>query len=240
MTVCAYKTDNLFFTKGGVYKFVGTDRYVFPNHHIPLTDCTYETDISFFTIRTLPTLRAFADAAFKQGAPSTAASSSGKQSVESAQTTMDALAPSMEIAGAVERALVGVVGVGPASVVGDAVASMAPFALFGFGVALFLSTLRKLLASVLFASRQKRSGKTSSERYYENESDAALGSSQEDEDAEIPRGASPEKLNEWAGMVEHELGDVARRFLFLAGAWFRLRKRMWGDRFLSPGRRNAR
>ena len=105
--------------RGGVYKYAGADR-------------------------DLPKLRAFADAAFRSGAPSRAVARPSAEHL--ASSALNALAPNIQVADTVERALVGVVGAKTASIAADAVATATPFALFGFGVALFLSAFRRALA----------------------------------------------------------------------------------------------
>ena len=257
--------------RGGVYKYAGVDR-------------------------DLPKLKAFADAAFKTGAPLPAM---GKQSqTHLGSSALEALAPSIAVADAVERALVNVVGAKPAAHAADAVATTTPFVLFGFGVGLFVNAIRKALANML-PSRSKRNGPGSyyesgvggpggsaqaaaarldasgfggvaaedfpvptnlsgepiapaaAERYksareaervvLENERRRVMEErAQQRDDGAIPKGASVEKLGEWILMVESELGDIARRFFFLCGAWFRLQKRLWGARFAPPPRESAR
>lgn len=55
----------------------------------------------------------------------------------------------------------------------------------------------------------------------------------------IPAGASVETLAEWVGMVEEEMGEIARRFAFLVSAWVRLQVRLWRARFAPPPKTNA-
>jgi len=55
----------------------------------------------------------------------------------------------------------------------------------------------------------------------------------------IPAGASVETLAEWVGMVEEEMGELARRFAFLVSAWVRLQVRLWRARFAPPPKTNA-
>ena len=55
----------------------------------------------------------------------------------------------------------------------------------------------------------------------------------------IPAGASVETLAEWVGMVEEEMGEIARRFAFLVSAWVRLQVRLWRARFAPPPKNNA-
>ena len=146
--------------RGGVYKYAGTDR-------------------------DLPKLRAFADAAFRAGAPSRAVAKPSAEHL--ASSALNALAPNIQVADTVERALVGIVGAKPAAVAADAVSTATPFALFGFGVALFLSTFRRALAGAFglelsFGRGTRSRGKANkvygASSYYESGAGGPGGSAQ--------------------------------------------------------------
>ena len=130
--------------RGGVYKYAGVDRDV-------------------------QTLRAFADAVFRS--PSSATSPSvgaRKPSADHlASSALRALAPNIRVADAVERSLVRVIGAKPASAAADIVGAATPYALFGFGIALFFRTFREVLEDVL-GGRGKTNRKHSKiHAYYE-------------------------------------------------------------------------
>ena len=141
--------------RGGVYKYAGADR-------------------------DLPKLRAFADAAFRAGAPSRAVAKPSAEHL--ASSALNALAPNIQVADTVERALVGVIGAKPASVAADAVATATPFALFGFGVALLLSTFRRALAGAFArppgGGTRARGVADAASAYYESGAGGPGGSAQ--------------------------------------------------------------
>ena len=141
--------------RGGVYKYAGADR-------------------------DLPKLRAFADAAFRAGAPSRAVTKPSAEHL--ASSALNALAPNIQVADTVERALVGVIGAKPASVAADAVATATPFAFFGFGVALLLSTFRRALAGAFArppgGGTRARGVADAASAYYESGAGGPGGSAQ--------------------------------------------------------------
>ena len=87
-----------------------------------------------------------------------------------------------EVADTVERALVGVIGAKPASVAADAVATATPFAFFGFGVALLLSTFRRALAGAFArppgGGTRARGVADAASAYYESGAGGPGGSAQ--------------------------------------------------------------